>query len=187
MKIDYRWDREIRQDWKRIRPRWGLIRGIYAIGIPAAVMQGLLSVMVLFVNLVFGTQGDLAEPLQAAYGIYYKIQQFALFAAFGLSNTLITVVAFHYGRREKARLRQCVRYGLLYAAGLMLIVTVLFQLFAAPISGLFQSDGSREVQQLCMRSMRICTLGYVFMGITVLIQRKPCKMPCISTVIPINT
>lgn len=170
MLFHYRWDREIRQDWKRIRPRWGLIRGIYAIGIPAAVMQGLLSVMVLFVNLVFGTQGDLAEPLQAAYGIYYKIQQFALFAAFGLSNTLITVVAFHYGRREKARLRQCVRYGLLYAAGLMLIVTVLFQLFAAPISGLFQSDGSREVQQLCMRSMRICTLGYVFMGITVLIQ-----------------
>lgn len=52
----------------------------------------------------------------------------------------------------------------------MLIVTVLFQLFAALISGLFQSDGSREVQQLCMRSMRICTLGYVFMGITVLIQ-----------------
>nr|WP_302338999.1 MATE family efflux transporter [uncultured Ruminococcus sp.] len=112
MLFHYRWDREIRQDWKRIRPRWGLIRGIYAIGIPAAVMQGLLSVMVLFVNLVFGTQGDLAEPLQAAYGIYYKIQQFALFAAFGLSNTLITVVAFHYGRREKARLRQCVRYGL---------------------------------------------------------------------------
>ena len=56
-----------------------------------------------------------------------------------MSNTLITVVAFHYGRREKARLRQCVRYGLLYAAGLMLIVTVLFQLFAAPISGLFES------------------------------------------------
>lgn len=78
MLFHYRWDREIRQDWKRIRPRWGLIRGIYAIGIPAAVMQGLLSVMVLFVNLVFGTQGDLAEPLQAAYGIYYKIQQFAL-------------------------------------------------------------------------------------------------------------
>ena len=56
MLFHYRWDREIRQDWKRIRPRWGLIRGIYAIGIPAAVMQGLLSVMVLFVNLVFGTQ-----------------------------------------------------------------------------------------------------------------------------------
>ena len=69
----------------------------------------------------------MAEPLQAAYGIYYKIQQFALFAAFGLSNTLITVVAFHYGRQEKARLRQCVRYGLLYAAGLMLLVTLLFR------------------------------------------------------------
>ena len=46
MLFHYRWDREIRQAWKRIRPRWGLIRGIYAIGIPAAVMQGLLSVMV---------------------------------------------------------------------------------------------------------------------------------------------
>ena len=170
MLFHYRWDKEIRRDWKHIRPQWGLIRGIYAIGIPAAIMQGLLSVMVLFVNLVFGTQGDMAEPLQAAYGIYYKIQQFALFAAFGLSNTLIIVVAFHYGRRERARLRQCVRYGLLYAAGLMLLVTLLFQIFASPIAGLFQSGDSPEIHQLCMRSMRICTLGYVFMGVTVLIQ-----------------
>lgn len=59
MLFHYRWDKEIRRDWKHIRPQWGLIRGIYAIGIPAAIMQGLLSVMVLFVNLVFGTQGDM--------------------------------------------------------------------------------------------------------------------------------
>lgn len=98
------------------------------------------------------------------------IQQFALFAAFGLSNTLITVVAFHYGKQEKVRLRQCVRYGLLYAVGLMLFVTLLFQLFAAPIAGLFQSGDSQEIRRLCMLSMRICTTGYVFMGITVLIQ-----------------
>ncbi len=155
---------------QHLRPSRHLVGRLYAIGIPAAIMQGLLSVMVLFVNLVFGTQGDMAEPLQAAYGIYYKIQQFALFAAFGLSNTLITVVAFHYGRQEKARLRQCVRYGLLYAAGLMLLVTLLFQIFASPIAGLFQSGDSPEIHQLCMRSMRICTLGYVFMGVTVLIQ-----------------
>ena len=170
MLFHYRWDKEIRQDWKHIRSQWGLIRGIYAIGIPAAIMQGLLSVMVLFVNLVFGTKGNMAEPLQAAYGIYYKIQQFALFAAFGLSNTLITVVAFHYGKQEKVRLRQCMRYGLLYAVGLMLFVTLLFQLFAAPIAGLFQSGDSQEIRRLCMLSMRICTIGYVFMGITVLIQ-----------------
>ena len=54
---------------------------------------------------------------------------------------------------------------------LMLAITILFQLFAAPISHLFQTEESSEmVQVLCMRSMRICTLGYFFMGITVLIQ-----------------
>lgn len=171
MLFHYRWDKEIQQDWKQIRPHWNIIRGIYAIGIPAAIMQGLLSVMVLLVNLVFGLQKDLAEPLQAAYGIYYKIQQFALFSAFGLSNTLITVVAFHYGQQEWKRLKQCVQYGLFYMGCLMLAITILFQLFAAPISHLFQTkESSKMVQVLCMRSMRICTLGYFFMGITVLIQ-----------------
>ncbi len=166
----YRWDKEIRRDWMHIKPNWQLIRGIYTIGIPAAVMQGLLSVMVLLVNLVFGTQGDLAESLQAAYGIYYKIQQFALFAAFGLSNTLITVVAYNYGMGDKTRLRQCIRYGIFYTVGLMAIITILFQIFAKPISVLFQGESGQEIQVLCLRTMHICTLGYVFMGITVAVQ-----------------
>lgn len=170
MFFHYRWDKEIQCDWKYIRPKWRLIRGIYTIGIPAAAMQGLLSVMVLLVNLVFGTQGTQAESLQAVYGIYYKIQQFALFAAFGLSNTLITVVAFHYGKQERTRLRQCVQYGMLYSIGLMAIVTILFQLFASPISSMFNSDGGKEIQVLCTRAMHVCTIGYVFMGITVVIQ-----------------
>lgn len=170
MVFHYRWDKEIRGDWKHIRPKWGLIRGIYTVGIPAAVMQGLLSVMVLLVNLVFGTQGAQAGASQAAYGIYYKIQQFALFAAFGLSNTLITVVAFNYGKQERVRLRQCVQYGLVYSIGLMVVVTILFQLFASPISSMFNSDGGKEIQVLCTRAMHICTIGYVFMGITVAIQ-----------------
>lgn len=170
MLFHYRWDKEIQGGIRFIRPTWHLIRAIYAIGVPAAIMQGLLSVMVLLVNLVFGTQGAQAETLQATYGIYYKIQQFALFSAFGLSNTLITVVAFNYGKKESVRIRQSVKYGLLYSVGLMLVITVLFQIFASPLTNLFSSDGGHAVQELTLRAMRICTLGYVFMGITIAAQ-----------------
>ena len=43
-----------------------------------------------------------ADPtiLVGSFGIYYKIQQIALFSAFGLSNTIISILSFNYGMKE---------------------------------------------------------------------------------------
>ena len=59
-------------------------------------MQALLSVMMEGVNAILG--GAHADPtiLVGSFGIYYKIQQIALFSAFGLSNTIISILSFNY-------------------------------------------------------------------------------------------
>ena len=66
-----------------------------------------MSFMTYGVNLVLHLR---SADAVTAYGIYYKIQQFALFAAFGLNNAQIPIVGYNYGMRDPVRLKQAMLY-----------------------------------------------------------------------------
>lgn len=107
------------------------------------------------------------------FGIYYKIMQIALFACFGLSNTLISIVSYNHGMGDEKRVRKAILFGILDSVIVAAVLTLLFQLLATPISRLFGmtiSDGGKEVIQICVSAMHIATIGYVFMGVSVAIQ-----------------
>lgn len=142
-------------------------------------MQGMLSLMMFGVLLIIGTvkDGYTAALLTGSYGIYYKLMQVALFAAFGLSNTLITVISYNYGKRDYARVKSLVKYGVAYSVAVALTVTALFQIFAGPVSRLFALTmeesavvSKNDVIETCRLSLRIATLGYAFMGFSVAAQ-----------------
>lgn len=173
MLLHYTCNKEISGKVKYIKPSWHIIKGIYKIGIPAAVMQGLLSVMMLSMTMILGTSEYNRELLKGSYGIYYKIQQFALFAAFGLSNTIISVVSFNYGLKDIKRVKDGIKYGIIDSVIVCAVITILFQILARPISNLFgmaSGGSSDEVIAVCTTAMHIATIGYVFMGISVAIQ-----------------
>lgn len=141
-------------------------------GLTAAIMQGLLSVMMFGVNLILGT-AEQADLLQGAFGVYYKIMQFALFAAFGISNTIITVLSFNYGLKDKARMKDCIKYGLMISITVSLAITALFEAFASPLSRLFglsSGESGEELIRTVTLAVRIGSTGYVFMGISVAAQ-----------------
>lgn len=172
MILHYTRNREIGSGIRYIAPKWDIIKGIYRVGISAALMQGMLSVMMLGVNLILGlsTQADL---LQGAFGVYYKIMQFALFAAFGISNTIITVLSFNYGLKNKARMKDCIKYGLFISVAVTLAITVLFEALATPLARLFglsSGESGEELIQCVVVAIRIGAIGYIFMGISVAIQ-----------------
>lgn len=155
------------------KPNVRLILDIYRIGVTAALMQALLSVMMLGMNLILGTAQTSAELLQGAFGIYYKIQQFALFAAFGISNTLISVVSFNYGRGDRERVRAGVKWGIIDSVIVATVITCIFQALAQPLAAVFGMAGGNSsiaVQHVCVTALHIATIGYVFMGLTVGIQ-----------------
>lgn len=181
MMMHYSLNREIDGHIQFIKPSGNIIRTIYKIGIPAAVMQALLAVMMFLVLQVFKIIDDgVTKSLMInTYGIYYKIMQMALFACFGLSNTLITVVSFNYGLRDTQRLKLAAKYGIVNSIIVSAVIMLLFQLFAAPIAELFglslpevSADGiaKADILSTCESAIHIATLGYVFMGVNVAIQ-----------------
>ena len=62
-----------------------------------------------------------SENAVTAYGLYYKIQQFVLFAAFGLRDAITPVVSFNHGMRSKKRVKEGIKYGMIYT---IIIMTV---------------------------------------------------------------
>ncbi len=172
MAFHYFTNKEISGDLKYIKPNLSIIKGVYAIGASAALMQALLSVMMAGVNAILSSANADSTILVGSFGIYYKIQQIALFSAFGLSNTIITILSFNYGMGDKKRAEACVKYGILDTLIVTAILTCLFEILAKPLSSLFALSGgsSSALVEVCATATHIASLGYVFMGFSVAVQ-----------------
>ena len=55
-------------------------------------------IMVYVMNLIL----KFSSSAQTAYGLFYKVQQFVLFLAFGLRDAITPIIAFSYGMGSKA-------------------------------------------------------------------------------------
>lgn len=150
---------------KYIRPQGRLIKEIYAIGLPAIIAQALMSFMTYGINLILV---QVSEGAVTAYGLYYKIQQFILFAAFGLRDTITPIVSFSHGMRSKERITAGIKYGILDTLVIMAVGTLLLELFAGPICSVFKLSGATE--NLCISAIRIISMGFVFAGTSIALQ-----------------
>ena len=172
MYFHYTKNNEIDGSIKYINPDINLIKGIYSIGVSAALMQALLAVMMAGMNAILGLAQVNQTVLIGSFGIYYKIQQIALFSAFGLSNTIISILSFNYGMQDKKRIDDCIKYGIIDTIIVNLIISILFEIFAYPLANLFGLAGgtTKEIISVCTIALRISSIGFAFMGISVAIQ-----------------
>ena len=168
MYFHYKKNIEINGNIKYIKPNIDLIKDIYSIGVSASLMQALLAVMMAGMNAILGLAKVNQTVLIGSFGIYYKIQQIALFSAFGLSNTIISILSFNYGMQDKKRINDCIKYGIIDTIIVTLVISILFELFAYPLANLFGMAGgtSKEI----IKALRISSIGFIFMGISIAIQ-----------------
>lgn len=172
MYFHYKKNKEIDGSLKYINPDGSIIKGIYSIGVSAALMQALLAVMMAGMNAILGLAQADQTVLIGSFGIYYKIQQIALFSAFGLSNTIISILSFNYGMQDRERIDDCIKYGIMDTMIVPLIISILFEIFAYPLANLFGLVGgeTKEIIKVCTIALRISSIGFIFMGISVAIQ-----------------
>lgn len=165
MYFHYRKNTEVKSGMQYLKPDKGIVKEIYVIGLPAIIMQALMSFMTYGVNLIFGT---VSQAAVTAYGIFYKIQQFIFFAGFGLRDAITPIVSFNYGMGDKNRVKQGIVYGILYTEIIMLIGTIGLEVFASPLIGLFAM--SEETEALCVLAARIIAAGFLFAGGNIAVQ-----------------
>ncbi|MBQ8831782.1 MAG: MATE family efflux transporter [Oscillospiraceae bacterium] len=148
-----------------IKPEGTIIREVYRIGFPAIIAQALMSVMTYGINIILVA---VDEALVTAYGLYYKIQQFILFAVFGLRDAITPIVSFGNGMGSRSRITDGIKYGVIYAVVIMLIGTLLLEILAVPLCAMFGLSGITE--KLCILAVRIISVSFVFAGLNVALQ-----------------
>ena len=141
----------------------GVIKEIYAIGLPAIIAQALMSIMVYVMNLIL----KFNPSAQTAYGLFYKVQQFVLFLAFGLRDAITPILAFAYGMRSKKRIKDGIKYGLIYTIALMILGIAITEIFPGAFATLFNAGQSREY---FIGAMRVISVSFLFAGINVAYQ-----------------
>ncbi len=148
-----------------LKPDLRIIKQIYSVGLPAIISQALISVMTYGMNLILG---NISADAVTAYGLFYKVMQFLLFAAFGMRDAIMPITAFSYGMGDSDRIRDSVKYGQLYTFIIMFAGTLALELFAEPFSAVFGLSG--VTNDLCVSAMRIISLSFVFAGANIAFQ-----------------
>ena len=141
-------NKEFEHGAKYMKPDGGIIKEIYTIGLPAIIAQALMSIMVYVMNLIL----KFNPSAQTAYGLFYKVQQFVLFLAFGLRDAITPIIAFAYGMRSKKRIQDGIKYGLIYTIVLMILGIAITEIFPGGFATLFNAGPSREYFIGAMRS-----------------------------------
>lgn len=160
-----KYNREIDNELCYIKPEGKVIREIYSIGLPAIIAQALMVVMTYGLNIILGR---ISESAVTAYGLYYKIQQFLLFAAFGLRDVITPVVSFNQGMRSKKRVKEGIKCGMLYTLIIMAVGLIILEIFAAPFASVFGLSG--ETEALCISAIHIISISFIFAGMNVAFQ-----------------
>ena len=145
------------------KPNKRIIKEIYSIGLPAIIAQALMSFMVYAMNLILKFDAS----AQTAYGLFYKVQQFVLFMAFGLRDAITPIIAFSYGMQNKQRVKDGIKYGLIYTIVLMVLGTLITELFPNFFATLFNAGQSRIY---FISAVRIISISFVFAGVNIAFQ-----------------
>jgi len=137
-----------------------ITKDILLVSIPATFMIGLQSVMLSGINYILASDSQTAI---AVFGIYFKLQAFITMALVGLTQGIMPIMGFSYGAENKKRLVDVIKYSLVIASVLMLVGTLIFNIFPLQLLGLFNS--TPEIEAIGVSCLRICSLAYVFAGI----------------------
>ena len=156
-------NKEFDHDVKYMKPKGRIIKEIYSTGLPAIIAQALMSIMVYVMNLIL----KFSPSAQTAYGLFYKVQQFVLFLAFGLRDAITPIIAFAYGMGSKKRIKDGIKYGLIDTGVLMILGIAITEIFPGAFATLFNAGQSREY---FIGAMRIISVSFIFAGINVAYQ-----------------
>lgn len=153
---------DIKISFKKFKLKASVIKNIYVVGFPAIIMQCIGSVMVSGINAiisVFAPTVAIKEAYINVFGIYFKLQSFVFMPVFGLSQGTSPIIGYNYGARNKKRMYQALKLGLLVAAVIMVLGFLLFQFGSSFLLSLFDAD--KLTMELGIPAFKIISLCFV--------------------------
>ena len=156
---------EIRITLSGLRPRSFTVRTILSVGIPSIIMGSIGSVMTYCVNRILD---GFSSTAVAVFGVYFKLQSFFFMPVFGLNNAMVPLIAYNYGARRPARMKQTIRWAIIYACSIMAVGLLLMQLMPDVFLRLF--DASDDMLCIGVPALRTISLAFVGAGYAIVLS-----------------
>ena len=152
--INRRWNREIPFSFT-MRPDWKSVREILRIGIPSTLVQVLTSFVSIVMNTILLAFSSTAV---AVYGVCSRMMGLCTVGAHGINNGLIPIVAYNYGARKPKRIRDSVKWAMLYSGLFYLPVLILLEAFPGMVLHLF--NASDHMMAIGIPAVRILAVAW---------------------------
>ena len=125
-----------REDFRLERVTMGQV---LKIGVPIAAQDGFIQVAFIIITIIANRRG---LSVAAAVGIVEKIISFLFLVPSSMLSTVSALGAQNMGAGKYERADQILRYAMGIAVGFGLIVSLLIQIIAGPVVGLFTTDAT---------------------------------------------
>lgn len=138
---------------------------IYNVGIPAALNQGLPSLLITILNgILTGFSGSGILIL----GIYYKLQTFIYLSANGMIQGIRPIVGYNYGAGESKRVQSIFRTALTIAVLIMGIGTLMCLLIPNVLMGIY-TQNEATIAGGCT-ALRIICIGFLPSAVSITVS-----------------
>jgi putative MATE family efflux protein len=146
-----------------LQPDWPIIKDIYRVGLPAVVMNISESLVFALYNNALSVYGSI---VLAAGGLSMRIIDLVVMPIFGASGGLLPVIGYSLGARLWRRLWRAVMMASVSLALVMAVATMLLEITAPFIVGLFTQDP--QLIGVAVPAMRILLSSITILGPVVL-------------------
>ena len=103
----------------------------------------------------------------AVYGVYVRLQGFAMMPVYGLRNTIVSILAYNYGAKHKRRIQQAIRICLVTSVSITVAVMAVFLVWPDGLLTLFSAQDN--MMEIGMTALRIISFGIPATGIAVVL------------------
>ena len=163
--VTVRGKHEIEITFKGFKFRWRIVRDIYAVGLPAIVMQAIGTVMNVAMNAILS---GFSTAAYTVFGLYFKLQSFVFMPVFGLTQGLLPIMGYNYGARNRQRLMSALKNGCMIALVIMGVGLLLFQLAPAWLIGMF--NPTPEMMTIGLRALRIISTCFPLAALGIIVS-----------------
>ena len=140
-----------------------VIKEIYRVGLPAALMQMVASIMIAGMNLIVASYSTLAL---AVVGIYFRLQAFVFLPVFGLSQGYLPLVGYNFGHENPSRVKRTVFTGAFTGFAFTTAGFVLFQSIPRQLILLFNDNP--QLVAIGETALRRTSLAFPLVGLGII-------------------
>ena len=153
--INRRWNREIPFSFA-LKPDWESVRIILRVGVPSTMVQVLTSFVSIAMNTILL---GFSSTAVAVFGVLSRMQGLCTVGVHGIDNGLIPIVAYNYGAGRGGRIREALRWGLIYSG--LLYMPFMLALEVAPGLVMRLFNASATMMGIGIPAVRLMALAWL--------------------------